>query len=262
MGGNNMPYADNQGVHIHYQVEGKGPPLVLQHGFTSNLERWRQFGYVDALKQNYQLILLDARGHGASDKPHDPAAFAWDVRADDVVAVLDHIGLGQAHFWGYSMGGVYAFNLAKYAPDRVQSLIIGGACPNAMSSEPFRNVDGTDPDAFITALEVLVGERFTPEVRELMLVNDFQALSAAAGDRASMEDILPAMTMPCLVYVGEDDIRYQPAKECVKQIPRATFVALPGCNHIQAFMNRELVMPHVTRFLQTVTKSVKMADLI
>jgi len=77
IGGNCMPYADNQGIRIHYQVEGKGPPLMLQHGFTSNLKSWRQFGYVDALKHHYQLILLDARGHGASDKPHDPAAFAW-----------------------------------------------------------------------------------------------------------------------------------------------------------------------------------------
>lgn len=257
-----MPYADNQGIRIHYQVEGKGPPLMLQHGLTSNLERWRQFGYVDALKHNYQLILMDARGHGASDKPHDPSAFAWDVRVRDVVAVLDHLRLRQVHFWGYSMGGVYAFSLAKYAPYRVQSLIIGGAHPYAMSFDPFRNVDGTDPDAFLAALELLVGERFTPEVRALMLANDLRSLAAAAGDSASMEDILPIMTMPCLVYVGKDDIRYQPAKECIKQIPRATFVSLPGCNHIQAYMRSELMVPHVTKFLQTVTESVKTVESI
>lgn len=179
-----MPYAANQGVRIHYQVEGNGAPLILQHGFTSNLERWYQYEYVDALKDDYQLILLDARGHGASDKPHDPAAYAWDVRVSDVVAVLDHLGIEKTCFWGYSMGGVYGFSVAKYAPDHVNALIIGGAHPYATSFEAFRGVDGTDRDAFLVALASLVGEQFTPEVQRLMLANDLQALAAAAQDRA------------------------------------------------------------------------------
>src|SRR5688572_13885545 len=61
---NTMPYADHQGVWIHYQVEGEGPPLALQHGFSGSLEDWQEFGYTDRLKQDYQLILVDARGHG------------------------------------------------------------------------------------------------------------------------------------------------------------------------------------------------------
>ena len=61
-----VPYANNQGVRIHYEVEGSGPPLILHHGsFGSGLD-WREFGYTDALKQDHQLILIDARGHGAS----------------------------------------------------------------------------------------------------------------------------------------------------------------------------------------------------
>jgi len=64
-----MPYADNQGVRIHYQIEGLGHPLVLQHGFTESIEDWYECGYVDALRRDYRLILVDARGHGKSDKP-------------------------------------------------------------------------------------------------------------------------------------------------------------------------------------------------
>ncbi|MCH7787371.1 MAG: alpha/beta fold hydrolase, partial [Chloroflexi bacterium] len=63
-----MPYADNNGVKIHYEVEGEGPPLVLQHGFTRSLQGWRDNGYVTALKDDYKLIMVDSRGHGASDK--------------------------------------------------------------------------------------------------------------------------------------------------------------------------------------------------
>jgi len=73
-----MPYVDNNGIRIHYQVEGEGPPLVLQHGFTSSMRRWYLHGYVDAMKSAYQLVLVDARGHGQSDKPHDPAAYDLD----------------------------------------------------------------------------------------------------------------------------------------------------------------------------------------
>ena len=63
-----MPYAKNQGVNIHYEVEGSGPPIVLQHSFTSSLNRWRECGYVDALSADFKLILIDARGHGKSGK--------------------------------------------------------------------------------------------------------------------------------------------------------------------------------------------------
>ena len=79
---------------------------------------WRDLGYVDALKHDYKLILIDARGAGASDKPHDAAAYDPALRASDVVAVLDDLGIRHAHYFGYSLGGWVGFLLAKYAPDR------------------------------------------------------------------------------------------------------------------------------------------------
>jgi len=92
-----MPYAGNQGIRIHYKIEGKGLPLVIQHGFTSSMQRWYMHGYGDALQDDFQLILLDARGHGASDKSHDPVAYARDARVSDVVAVLDHLWSRSTH---------------------------------------------------------------------------------------------------------------------------------------------------------------------
>lgn len=245
-----MPFAINSGINIHYRIEGEGPPLVLQHGFAGNLDRWRMARYVDALKNTHQLILLDARGHGASDKPHDSSAYSWDVRVKDIVAVLDHLDLQSADFWGYSMGGLYAFNLAKYAADRVNSLIIGGASPYAANIESFRNVDGTDVEEFFTALESVVGERITPEGRDRMLDNDFKALAAAiVADRGTMEQILPTMTMPCLVYVGDDDSRYRQALTYIEKMPNVEFLLLSGCNHMQAYMRSDLILPSVKSFL-------------
>jgi pimeloyl-ACP methyl ester carboxylesterase len=79
-----MPYANNQGIRIHYQVEGAGAPLVLQHGYSDSVESWYEQGYVAALQSTYQLILIDARGHGASDKPHDPAAYEMQRQVADI----------------------------------------------------------------------------------------------------------------------------------------------------------------------------------
>jgi pimeloyl-ACP methyl ester carboxylesterase len=119
-----MPYADNSGLRIHYHVEGEGPLLVLHHGLSADLESWRNRGYVGSLKCDYQLILMDARGHGASDKPHEPEAYAMEHQVSDVVAVLDHLDLGSAHFFGYSMGGKIGFGFAKLAPEKAKSLTI------------------------------------------------------------------------------------------------------------------------------------------
>ena len=105
-----MPFVNNQGIRIHYEVEGEGSPLVLQHGLTESLEMWRDTGYVDPLKKDTQLILIDARGHGASDKPHDPDAYRMRLLVSDVVRVLDDLGLEKAHYWGYSMGAMIGWS--------------------------------------------------------------------------------------------------------------------------------------------------------
>src|ERR1044071_5325971 len=100
-----MPYTENSGVRIHYAVEGTGPELVLLHGFMGSIDDWNALGYVAALRANYRLILIDSRGQGQSDKPHDEASYALERRVADVTGVLDAVSVETAHFWGYSMGG-------------------------------------------------------------------------------------------------------------------------------------------------------------
>jgi pimeloyl-ACP methyl ester carboxylesterase len=250
-----MPYANNQGVRIHYQIAGEGSPLVLQHGFADSLESWYDLGYVPALQHDYQLILIDARGHGASDKPHDPAAYGLPLRVGDIVVVLDHLHVGKAHFWGYSMGGWIGFGLAKYAPERFHSLLIGGQHPYARSfafqRQNVRNGIEQGMEAFVASLEATYGSLW-PEYKARLLATDLEALLAAAQDRESLEEMLPTMTLPCLLYAGEADANYSGAKECCKHIPNVTFVSLPGLNHPEAFVQSHLVLPHIRKFLATV----------
>ena len=95
----------------------------------------------------------------------------------------------------------------------------------------------------------------------MLLASDTQALAAAAQDHESMEDVLPSMTMPCLLYVGEADSAFPKAQESAKQMPHVTFVSLPGLNHAEAFMRADLVLPHVTKFLQTTIEDVTATDI-
>ena len=80
--GSIMPFVNNKGTRIHYEVEGTGPPLVLQHGTLGSGKNWEEYGYTEILKLAHQLILVDARGHGASDKPYDPAAYELRLRVE------------------------------------------------------------------------------------------------------------------------------------------------------------------------------------
>lgn len=252
-----MPYADNEGIRIHYQTEGEGPPLVLHHWSLATMESWYEYGFVSALKKDFRLILLDARGHGASDKPHRLEAYDLKKRVEDIIAVLDDLGIARSHFFGYSMGGWVGFGVALYAPERFRSLIIGGQHPYAQDMDGLRQLvrNGVEngPEAFVAMWEENFGT-LSSETRERMLAYDYEALLAVAQDRESLEAVLPTMRMPCLLYVGEMDEVYPIAKECAKQIPNVTFVTLPGLDHGEAIRRSDEVLPHVKRFLAAVNQ--------
>ena len=212
-----MPYANNHSVRIHYQVEGEGPPLVLQHGFTSSLQNWYAYGYVAALRQNYQLILIDARGHGQSDKPYDPQAYALQHRVEDVLAVLDALQVDNAHYLGYSMGGRIGFGIVKYHPERFLSLMIGGMHPYESPSESANAriaLLQQGMAAYVADAETQNGP-MAADRKARLLANDPAALIAslqAPRGLAGIEQLLLDMTLPCLLYVGEADSFYPGAQ--------------------------------------------------
>ena len=249
-----MPFANNQGVRIHYETVGSGRPLVLHHGTFGSGPDWIERGYVEALKRDHQLILVDGRGHGSSDKPHDPAAYDLSIRAADVVSVLDDLGLPTADYYGYSMGGWIAFGLARYAPERFSSLIIGAAHPYAESMQAYRDRMPQSPDAFIAIMEQFLGKLLTPTMRERLLKSDLDALRALTQDRVSVADVLPSMRMPCLLYVGELDPRLAPMKDCTAALANAAMFTLPGYDHVTTQWQVDTIMPHVKSFLAKVPR--------
>ncbi len=249
-----MPCVNNQGVRIHYEVEGKGPPLVLLHGLGGNLKMWYDSGY-EKLGKDHQLILMDVRGHGASDKPHDPESYKLELLVSDVVAVLDDLSINKAHFFGYSMGGWIGFGIAKYAPERFMSLIIGGKSPyEADPDKPnyFLQVYRKGMDATLAMVEKMFGPRLTPELEAQFRAADLEALIALVSSRdwrLGFEDVLPTMTMPCLLFAGEADSSRSGMRRCVENMPNATFVSLPGLDHVETLYRSDLVLPHIIEFL-------------
>jgi pimeloyl-ACP methyl ester carboxylesterase len=254
-----MPRVDNKGISIHYRVEGNGPPLVLQHGFSDSSETWYERGFVAALKPKYRLVLIDARGHGQSDKPHDPQSYTPEKFASDIVAVLDDLGMKTAAYWGYSMGGWMGFAVARHALDRVACFVIGGASASTASAYP---AEPGKEDPMITTLRggldeyiSLFGEELTPPLRERLLANDTAAMIACRRQRLITEgfsDVVGTIAVPTLVYAGSADPIHNPARQTASEIAGAQFVSLPGLSHVAGNMRSDLVLPHVGPFLAEV----------
>jgi pimeloyl-ACP methyl ester carboxylesterase len=223
-----MPFAANRGVRIHYEVVGEGPAVVLHHGTSGSGLDWIYLGFVDAMKDEYRLLLIDARGHGKSDKPHDPAAYELTLRASDVIAVLDDQQIRRADFLGYSLGGWIGFGLSKYSPGRFSSFVIGAAHPYAENMQPFRDRMPADQPTYALGVDQLFGNLISPAWRARLLANDLEALRALTQDRESIADVLPSITVPCMLFVGELDPRLAQVRQCVSQLPNATFFSLPG----------------------------------
>ena len=248
-----MPYASNAGVRIHYKAVGNGPALVLQHGFTQCIEDWAECGYVAALQPHFRLVLVDARGHGESEKPHDEAAYALEHRVADVTAVLDAAGIERAHFWGYSMGGYIGFGMARHAVDRLDRLVIGGSHPFARDPEVNRKwlrevIAAGGGDALAATIEQIAGA-VSKNYATRLRTADLQACLASVASGPSMEDMLGAMTMPCCLYCGDADPVFGQAKSASELIPHASFVALPGLAHLPAFSESSAVLPPINAFL-------------
>ncbi|MGB3717044.1 MAG: alpha/beta fold hydrolase [Candidatus Promineifilaceae bacterium] len=250
-----MPYAVNHDERIHYKIEGGGLPLVLVHPFAGSLEDYYELGFVNELQKAYRLILVDSRGHGASDKPHDPNAYLMQYRVADVIAILDDLMIDKAHFFGYSMGGRIGFAITKYAPERFYSLIIGGA-------QPYRNRESAEPHPWIPFLQQGIetaidkytesrGSRITAERKARLLTNDPDALIAmlSIDETLDQEPDLPMVTIPCLVYAGSVSHEHEAAKRSVITMQNASFISLPGLDHYDGLRRSDLVIPIVKDFL-------------
>jgi pimeloyl-ACP methyl ester carboxylesterase len=264
-----MPYAVNarDGCRVYFEDDGgPGSPALLYGGILDSVELVRRSHVAQALRElgdEFRLVYADHRGLGRSDTPHDVAAYAMPLQAGDAVAVLDAIGVPQAHVVGRSYGGRLTFGIGEHAPERVLSLVAGGQQPYAVERdgplarvivaavEPTRR-DGVH--VFVEALESYWKTRFPEPERSGYLAQDGAAVAAAAGAMLEHGTVAPSLAtwrFPCLLYLGTGDVDFlAQAERAAAEIPHAELVALADLDHYGAHFEADEVVPAIVRTLR------------
>jgi pimeloyl-ACP methyl ester carboxylesterase len=230
---------DSHGVRLHFELNGPndGPAIVLVHGFCSDYAlNWVGSRWQEALVNDGRLVIgLDCRGHGHSEKPHDPEAYDRATMAADVVRLLDHLGIDRADYLGYSMGGRIGLQLLVDCSARVRRAVLGGIGRWAGSERPRHaeltarrmRGDASVDDPMATMFYEFAASR---------PINDLEALACCilGAQRQLGEDELLAVPSPVLICAGDRDPLAQGADQLARLLGDGHFFEIEGRNHMNA----------------------------
>jgi pimeloyl-ACP methyl ester carboxylesterase len=256
-------------MRLAYTDEGPGPAVVLLHGFPLGRDMWKE--QINGIGSMYKVIAPDLRGHG--DSPAPDGDYTIDEMADDVIEMLDSLGLDTpVVVGGLSMGGYVALSLVARYPARVRALMLmdtraGADSPEAAEKreELARAVlaaghSGPAVEAMMPRLfarTTLQGrpERVTP-LRELMETNSARGVVGALRAMATRPDRrgdLAAIRVPTLVMVGEEDVITPPAEAQIlaDAISGAKLEVIPDAGHLAPFENPAVANGAILRFLDS-----------
>ncbi|WP_405053296.1 alpha/beta fold hydrolase [Sphingomonas sp.] len=233
-------FASFDGTRIAWREMGEGRPVVLIHGYFSNAEvNWIKYGHAARIAdRGFRVIMPDLRGHGASDRPHDPAAYPPDALMRDGLALVAHLGLTDYDLGGYSLGGRTTMRMLANGATPRRAVIAGmgldGIVQTAGRGGYFRHV--------LTNLGSFA--RGTPE----WLTEAF--LKTTGGDPVALLGVLEtfvdtpidtvrAIAVPTAIVTGIDDDDNGSGAALAAAMPHATFHEIPG-NHMSAVTKPEL----------------------
>jgi pimeloyl-ACP methyl ester carboxylesterase len=221
--------------------DGPGDPVLLVHGFASNhAVNWVNTLWTKTLTgAGYRVIALDNRGHGQSDKPHDPAAYDSNVMAADARRLLDHLGIERADVLGYSMGARITAHLALNEPARVRSALLGGLGIHLVEGVglPLGIADAMEAPSLDTLTDPMqrMFRAFAEQTR-----SDLRALAACI--RGSRQVLSPEevgrIRVPVLVSVGTRDPIAGSPHALAALMPNARALDIPDRDHNLAVGDR------------------------
>jgi pimeloyl-ACP methyl ester carboxylesterase len=252
-----MTTFERDGHRIAYEIHGVGRPVLLLHGvtvsFAGNYAAW---GWIQRLNAaGYQVIGMDFRGHGSSDKPRDPAAYGTNNLAGDVLALLDHLGHTRASLVGYSLGSAIALNLLHRAPKRVGASVLIATGDGLLGHPPYDS-----GEVFARLANALAREQFPEDLPShessywtfaVKVGGDRHAALAAVQARypACTDDEARSIESPVLVVSGELDPVLGRGPRLARAIPCGTYVEIPGADHF-VLCRHEAALSAVERFLR------------
>ena len=236
-----MPDFQSGGIRIAYRLAGPedGTPTLLVHGFASSYSlNWVGSRWQETITADGRLVVgPDLRGHGMSDKPHDPAAYGSHL-ATDIVNLLDHLDLARVDYVGYSMGARIGLQLILHNPQRIHRAVLGGlgnigawSKAQAVAARLRGDVSVNDPVAqFFYAFATLKGQD-----------NDLEALAACITGPSMVvgDEQLAGIRTPVLLAVGDKDPLAGGAQRLADAIPTSEYVELPGRDHMTAVVSRQ-----------------------
>lgn len=223
------------GVHVHHEIAGTGPAVLLTHGFAASSHMYA--ATVAELSAGHTMITWDIRGHGKSDSPADPDEYSVDASLSDMGAILDAAGADHAVLVGHSLGGYLSLEFALAQPERVDGLVLVDTGPGFRKDEgrerwnemaeryaadlTARGLAGLPPSAELDASVHRSAEGLALAARGILRQHDGHVLEA-----------LPSLSVPTLVVVGERDEPFLAgSKYMATKIPGARLVTIDGAGH-------------------------------
>jgi pimeloyl-ACP methyl ester carboxylesterase len=251
------------GVRLHYELDGSGPPLVLHLGSGADSGLWRAAGYVDGLAPHHTCVLFDHRGHGLSDHPAGVQANHIDRYADDVVALVQHLGSGEVAFFGWSTGLTVGIKAAAEHPELFSRLMLFGGMgrrtpPDQLAAAIESRLEGMRArgwryilDDMVAAEKYPVPGWFLERVEATDTAPWFAYTEARRLWDWSPWDALGDIVAPTLILAGELEDPEDIMGEVAAAMPQAQRIRIPEREHINAFLHSKFVVPLVDEFLST-----------
>ncbi len=229
------------GMEMYYETAGKGPALLLLHGFTQSGRMWDS--YVKTFEERYRVVVPDLRGHGGSTNPG--GLFTMRQSARDILALLDHLKIDRVRAIGSSAGAMTLLHMATQQPERVEAMVLVGgglyysaACRDLLQEYRLENVSEAGWERLRQ-----IHRHGDDQIR--MLFNQLNGFKDSYGDVAFTPPLLSKIRARTLIVQGDRDVCFPPlmAAEMEASIPGAYLWVIPNGKHwpVRADLAEEFV---------------------